>query len=1555
MEFRVLGVLEALEAGLPLSLGGPKQRSVLAMLLLEVNRSVSTDRLIEGLWGADPPQRAASTLQVYVSNLRKVLEPDRGPRAEPSVLLTQSPGYRLVVVPEQVDLFRFERMVRVARDLAADGCFAGAAVLFGEALALWRETPLADLANEPFATIDVPTLEEARIGATEDHIDAELALGRDVGVPELEVLVARYPYRERLRRQLMVALYRSGRQADALSAYQSARRVLVEELGIEPSRELREAETAILVHDRELDSDEPASLTADEVSRVLQAANGVVPDPSVVESIVARARDAPRRAEEELRQAIEREQAGRLSSTLATAGATQVELVRARRVAADKVLDRRRRREPVAAVGACPYKGLLRFEPEDVGWYFGRERVVADLLATVASARCVGVVGASGSGKSSLARAGLLAALADDALPGSAQWPRVLVNPGADPTLELARVLAPLSHAVSADHVRDRLLEDPSSLAGFAERAMNGAHGDGALMIVVDQLEEVFAVCRDEEVRARFLDVLVCAAADPDSPSRVLVAIRSDYYGRCAEHAAFAELLGRANLLVGPMRPDELQRAIEEPARRAGLVLEDGLVERIFDDVGSEPGSLPLLETALLETWSRRSGNTLTLEGYASAGGVHGAVAHLADDVYARLSSSEQAAARGIFLRLAEPGVGTNDVRRRAPLDELVADDEQAAVLTALVDHRLVVTNDATAEVAHEALLREWPRLRGWLEEDREGRRVQRALAIGAQEWTASDHDEDLLLRGSRLAAAVDVAHEHPTETNPVEREFLIASRAQQDSDLHSARRTARRFRRLTVGLAALLVVAVVAGAFSLVERSRADDNASRAKVEAATSAATSLATQARSLIDDNNPDLALLLAVEARRVHSSVDTDGALESSVVTGLSGVEEAVTVEPRVVPKRGDPRPFSSIAEPYPNLSPNGGLVAAAGTDGFVRLFDTTTGRVVRRFGGSGIHGPIGPVFNRDGSRLAVGSDDGRIRVFNVATGRSIGRPLVTPSDGPAYALFDPADDREIFTAAHDGTISRWDVDARSPRRVDLFRALAATQSFPLIFQLSFDGKRLIVGDPARNGPTTAWDVDSRTQLSRVSGTPSSFDADGETFVTNDGSGLAVWNLQTGALVSATGDENGVSAGNLTPRSADGRFAAVQDPKCCRIHVIDVATGAEVIPPITAHTSRAIARFLPDGRLFTASAERVVIVRPDHPVAPIGRVLAGSRTTGARAGFTASSGRVVTFNLVDGTRVWNADGGALLDRLASPGDASSAVFPSPNLHTALLVDKDGTLRVTDIRRGRLGAVLPTSQDALAAIAWSPDSKTLAVAFDESTILWRVDDAGHARRVARLHSFGGPDTDPWRTSVVFSPDSTRVVVVQEHSGVATMFDAGTGVRLGAFQLPAAEGQTMSAATFSPDGKMLVAAVGDTAQGSGRVAFFDAATRVVRRELTLTYAPRGIAYVEDGRRFVTLHADRASTDTGDGAASLDIWDTSTLRAVGVPLEFPAGAASVSSSGNRAVLATDAGFAVVWDFDPQHWTSVACNIAGRSLTRAEWHQYLPGRPYDPACNARSI
>ncbi len=1555
MEFRVLGVLEALEDGLPISLGGPKQRSVLAMLLLDLNRSVSTDRLVDGLWGDDPPSRPAATLQVYVSHLRKALEPDRGPRAEPSVLLTQPPGYLLAVDPEQVDLFRFDALVAVARTLTTGGCVAGAAVVFREALALWRESPLADLANEPWARFEIPRLEEARTGAIEDRVEADLALGRDVELlPELESLVARHRYRERLRCQLMLALYRAGRQADALAAYQSARQVLVDELGLEPSRELREMEAAILVQETTLAPTEPAPIGADQVARVLRAVNRAEPDGEVVEAVVQEGRVSARRTEEALRLAIDHERTNRLSASLEAVAATQVELERARRVVADRVLDRRNRRAPRATaawgapnrpgsppVGSCPYKGLLRFEPEDAGWYFGRERLVAELVATVAGAPCTGVVGASGSGKSSLARAGLLAALGEDALPGSAQWPRLLVTPGDDPVLELARALAPLCHAASAGHVRDRLLEDPVSVTGFAERARNATGNGESVMIVVDQLEEVFTVCRDESLRARFLDVLVHATNDPDSPTKALVAIRADYYGRCAEHRAFAELLGQATVLVGSMRPDELQRVIEGPARRAGLVLEDGLVERIFDDVGTEPGSLPLLETALLETWIRRSGQTLTLEGYEGSGGVHGAVAHLADDVYARMPSSEQDVARGIFLRLAEPGVGTDDVRRRAPLEELLVDDDHAAVLATLVENRLVVTGDTTAEVAHEALLREWPRLRTWLEEDREGRRVHRALSNGAQEWTAGKRGDDLLFRGSRLAAALDVADAHPAEINPLEREFLAAGRAQQDSELRSARRTAHRFRRLTVALAGLLVVALVAVVFSVVQRSRADESASRAEAQAEVSDATALATQARSLVDERL-DLALLLSVEAHRMHPSVDTEGALETALAAAPAGIERVITLDPP--------------AAQYPNISPDTKLLAAAGNDGIVRLLDTNTGRVLRRLDGPRIAGAIAPVFNPDGSRLAVGSARGNITVWDVASGHRLGR-VVARGDGPAYGLFDPTDGTRLFTVGHDGTVARWDLRVpRRPRPVDLFTVPPAAMShINLVFDVSDDGRRLLVGDPL-TGPTSVWDLGGGGMLSVVPGWPGRFGADGETLTTASEGQVTVWDAVSGQPVGTP--ITGVGHPTLTARSPDDRAVAVTDIFTGRVRVLDVGTGQDVILPITLHPNDSFARFLPDGRLFTASAERVVIVRPSAPtVAPLGKVLGRAHGPGTRATFTRDGRGVVTLNGVDGTRLWNAASGTLVEELPDPNHPSSYVFPSPDLRKAVILDPDGTVRLSDADRDEPGAVLPPEDDGLTSLAWSSDGSTLALGFAESTLLWRVHDPAHPRQIARLRPAGAVDVEPYLSSVAFSPDDRRVVIVREFAGKATMFDATNGRRLRVFGLPSPD-QTLSAVAFSPDGHILAATVSRAFGGGGwRAVFFDVATGAVRARMPLPSSLyTGIAYARNGHRLVTLGVEWNPTATAK-PGTVELWDTASLRAVGQPLVPPAAPRSpggvfvqTSADGRRVVHGSLAGFAVVWDLDPARWKKLACGIAGRQLSRAEWRRYLPGRAYQPAC-----
>ncbi len=247
MEYRVLGPLEVRDGDRTLPLAGPKQRALLALLLVNANRVLSRDRLIDELWGEHPPETVVQSLQVYVSRLRKLLPPD--------TLLTRPPGYLLEIVEGQLDLQRFERLLAEGREALAGGDAERASSVLHEALGLWRGPALAEFAFEPFAHAEIGRLEDLRVAAVEERIEADLALGRHAElIGELEALIAEHPHRERLRGELMLALYRSGRQAEALGAYQQARRALVDELGIEPSAALQRLEKAILLHDEELEA-----------------------------------------------------------------------------------------------------------------------------------------------------------------------------------------------------------------------------------------------------------------------------------------------------------------------------------------------------------------------------------------------------------------------------------------------------------------------------------------------------------------------------------------------------------------------------------------------------------------------------------------------------------------------------------------------------------------------------------------------------------------------------------------------------------------------------------------------------------------------------------------------------------------------------------------------------------------------------------------------------------------------------------------------------------------------------------------------------------------------------------------------------------------------------------------------------------------------------------------------------------------------------------------------------------------------------------------------------
>jgi len=615
---------------------------------------------------------------------------------------------------------------------------------------------------------------------------------------------------------------------------------------------------------------------------------------------------------------------------------------------------------------ACPYKGLAAFDVGDADLFFGRERLVADVVARLAGAPLLGVVGPSGSGKSSLIRAGLLPALAAGVLPRSEGWAQELMRPGEQPLRGLYEALGRLRHAPRG-------------------------------VLVVDQFEEVFTTCPDERERARFIAELVAASHSADG-TLVLLAVRADFYGRCGAYPDLSAALGAGHVLLSPMTRDELRQAIELPAERVGLRLEPGLVERLLADCEGESGALPLLSTALAELWRERDGRHLRLGGYERTGGVRGAVARLAEEAYGRLDPEPRAVARRILLRLAGDEVQGVPVGRRVPLAELddLRDDDVRRVLEVLAGSRLLTVSAGSVEVAHEALLRAWPRLRGWLEEDAEGRRVHRGLRQAAAAWSDGGRDPGELYRGARLASALEWRIAHEPELTATEKQFLDAGQV-------ASVRARRRLQLLLLGVGVLLVMTTGAALVALEQRERA-------RGEALAAEAQRLGAQA---LTEEPLDRALLLARQGVALHDTPATRDSLlavlrRSPAAVGFIGVAGGAPGE---------------IA-----LHPDGRTLAVGADGGRVVFVDAVSRRALGRphqlVGASRISSLA---FSPDGTRLAAaaGRDEGssrRLDLFDGRRRRHIVQVHYASDSAPARVFFSP-DSRVLAAQGQGGTESR----------------------------------------------------------------------------------------------------------------------------------------------------------------------------------------------------------------------------------------------------------------------------------------------------------------------------------------------------------------------------------------------------------------------------------------------------------------------------------------------------------------------------------------------------
>jgi WD40 repeat protein/DNA-binding SARP family transcriptional activator len=1361
LSLSLLGPFQVTLAGEPvMSFESDKVRALLAYLAVEARRQHRRESLAGLLWPDWPDRAARTNLRNALANLRKAIG-DRH-AAPPFLLITRETIQFNTTSDHWLDVTAFRTLVKT------DQVGHPAVRQLEEAVALYRDSFL-----EGFSLKDSPAFEDWSLLTREQlQRQALTALHQLAGYYEqrgeyeraCEIAwrqVELEPWDEEAHQQLMRALALNNQRSAALAQYETCRRLLADELGVEP------AEETTRLYEQIRDGEQ-------------------VPVPSPAHP-------------------------------------------------------------PVPAAGPPPYKGLQYFDQADADLFFGRELLTAKLvgyLGPTRGDRFLAVVGASGSGKSSIVRAGLIPALkrskplADGTLPpaGCAEWPVHVITPTVHPLEALAVSLTRDAESVTATiTLMDNLARDPRSLHLHVRRLLS--QPSNSLLLLVDQFEELFTLCRSEAERQAFVDNLM-AAVETDGPTVVVIALRADFYAHCGQFASLRQALERRQVYIGPMSAEELRRAVTGPAEQGGWSFEPGLVEFLLQEVGDEPGALPLLSHALLETWQRRRGRTLTFSGYSESGGVRGAIAQTAERVLQALEPEQQAIARNTFLRLTELGEGTQETRRRVKLAELVSRLEDAptveAVLQTLADARLVTTSEDAVEVAHEVLIREWPTLRGWLEEGREGLRIHRHLTETAQEWEHLSREPGELYRGARLAMASEWAAEHADELNPLEREFLEASQelarreeaqreAQRQRELEAAQRVAeaerrraeeqaRATRRLKLGallLAGVSVIAIVLAVIASGARSTARQERDNAQREAAVNHSLALASSAQHAHDNGEVDLALALALEAvsmdqpppeaRRTLSAIAL-GPGTRAVLKGHSNSVQDVAFSP-------DGR--LALSGSCGKLDPNGICV-----QGELILWDLEAGAELRRFEGH-THWVNGVAFSPDGKTALSGSGDATLILWDVSaalnTGVETGEVIQRfkgHTGGVNRIAFSP-DGQTALSASDDTTLILWNVATGE----EIHRFEGHTGRVTCV-AFSPDGQTALSGSD--DTILILWDVATGKEIRHFEGhinevTGVAFNLDGRTMLSTADHTLRLWELETGEEIRQQ-SFGGMPV--LFAISPDGRTVIfglgglrLWDIERWREYQWLLGGDSDGVWSESAVIS-------PDGLLALSGSSDGSLRLWNLEGQVEFRRFETDGTPLAAVAVSPDGRRLLTGDMTDETTLWDVERGEVIRRFEGHEVAVSpnAVAFSPDGRYALVGSGDAfgssgvrSLVLWDIETGEEIRRFEGHREILRSVAFSPGGRTALAGSQGVTneegdlILWDLETGEPIRRF---------DTTEDITSIVFSADGSRALTGSAYFSNLSLWDVTTGQEIRCF-----EGHTnlVFDVAFGPDETTALSASGD------------------------------------------------------------------------------------------------------------------------------------------------